>query len=499
MLNNIRKTANTLLMRLLLGMIAFAFIGWGIKDALLSTNNSDLVTFSDADTITEEDFLKVKAQQIRNIQKQMGLNLTEQELIRLNINKIVLRQLVSDRMIVYLNNYYDLDLSDDTIIKLLHDSPDFKNERGLFDVALFENFIKHSYVNEAEYLYSIKEKVLRSTLLSIFLDPFKTPKIMLKNIVNYMAEVRDVDLVEIDLSKRPKDLVIPAPTTSQLEELYQNYQKLFALPERRSLFYIKVSRDILQKQLHDNNNELSKTEKLEQLFFTIIKNLEDEVAAGSSLIEIANKYKFSIQNIDNISYTELSNGNTLLSPIVDTVFELGEKELSYPLELPDNKTFLLVEIKSVQPSKIPELSNIVDKVKNLWVENYILNVNLKTIGAIAKEYKVTDKNKAFPEVRVNSNISFARSEVQNNKTLPSELISGIFQANIGSNTPVFQQQNKAYFAHIKLKRIDNQKSKEILKNNVENISTGIKNNIIDELITYAVRKNKMKVIKHFPN
>ena len=78
MLNNIRKTANTLLMRLLLGMIAFAFIGWGIKDALLSTNNSDLVTFSDADTITEEDFLKVKAQQIRNMQKQMGLNLTEQ-------------------------------------------------------------------------------------------------------------------------------------------------------------------------------------------------------------------------------------------------------------------------------------------------------------------------------------------------------------------------------------------------------------------------------------
>ena len=64
---------------------------------------------------------------------------------------------------------------------------------------------------------------------------------------------------------------------------------------------------------------------------------------------------------------------------------------------------------------------------------------------------------------------------------------------------MFQQQNKAYFAHIKLKRIDNQKSKEILKNNVENISTGIKNNIIDELITYAVRKNKMKMVKHFPN
>lgn len=499
MLNNIRKTANTLIMRILLGMIAFAFIGWGIKDVLVSTNNYDLVTFSDAETITEEEFLKAKAQQIRNIQKQMGLNFTEQELTQLNINQIVLRQLVSNRMIVYLNNYYDLDLSDDTIIKLLQDSPDFKNERGLFDVSLFENFIKHSYINEEEYLSSIKEKVLKSTLISIFLEPFKTPQIMLKNIVNYMAEVRDVDLVEIDLTKRPKDLIIPVPTTNQLEELYKNHQESFALPERRILSYITFSRDILQKQLHDSNNELSQTEKLEQLFFTIIKNLEDEVAAGSSLVEIANKYELSIQNIEDISYAELSNSNMVLSPSADTIFELEEKELSYPLELPDNKTFVLVEIKSVQPSKIPELSNIVDKVKNLWDDNYVRNVNLKTIEAIAREYKVTDKSKDFTEIKVNNNTSFSRSEIQNNKILPSELISAIFQANIGSNTPVFQQQSKAYFAHIKLKRIDKKKSKEMLKNDVENISTGIKNNIIDELIIYAVRKNKMKIVKHFPN
>ena len=499
MLNNIRKTAHTLLMRILLGMIAFAFIGWGIKDALLSTNNYDLVTFSDTETITEEDFLKSKAQQIRNIQKQTGLHLTEQELASLNINKLALGHLVNNRMIAYLTNYYDLDLNDDFVIKLLQDTPDFKNEHGLFDVTLFENFIKHSYVNEAEYLSDVKEAALKSTLISIFLESFKTPQIMINNIVDYMAEARDVDIIEIDLTKRPKGLIIPTPTTEQLEELYKSNQESFALPERRSLSYIKVSSDILQKQLHDNNNELSQTEKLEQFFFTLVKNLEDEVAAGSSLVEIANKYELPIQNIDNINYTELSGNNTVLSSNAETIFELEEKELSYPIELPDNKTFVLVEVKSVQPKKVPELSSIVDQVRNLWNENYVRNINIKTMEQVAKEYKITNNNKAFTEVKIDNNISLLRSEAQNNKVLPPELISSIFQTNVGSNTPVFQQKNNAYFAHIRLKRIDKKQNKEILQNNIEDISTAIKNNVIDELIIYAVKKNKMKIVKHFPN
>lgn len=496
MLNNIRKTAHTLLMRILLGMIAFAFIGWGIKDALLSTNNYDLVTFSEAETITEEDFLKAKAQQIRNIQKQTGLNLTEQELTRLNINKLALGHLVNNRMIAYLTTYYNLDLNDDFVIKLLQDAPDFKNKHGLFDVTLFENFIKHSYVTEAEYLSDVKKAALKSSLISIFLESFKTPQIMLKNITDYMSGARDVDLVEIDLAKRPKDIIIPSPTNDQLEEIYRNNEQSFALPERRSLSYIKVSRDILQKQLHDNNNELSKTEKLEQFFFTLIKNLEDEVAAGSSLVEIANKYELPIQNIDNINYTELSH-NRELSPSVDTIFELGKKELSYPIELLDSNTFVLVEVKAIQSKKIPELSSIADQVRNLWNENYVQNVNLKTIEQVAKEYKTT--NKAFTGVKVDNNASFLISDIQNNKTLPPELISSIFQTNVGFNTPVFQQKNKAYFAHIKMKRIDKKQNKEILQNNIGDISTAIKNNVIDELIIYAVKKNKMKIVKHFPN
>ncbi len=499
MLNNIRKTSDSWLMRAVLAMIAFAFIGWGIKDVLLSTNNYDLITFSDAKTITEEDFLQARAEQIRNIQTKTGINLTEKELTQLNINNLVLRNLINERMFAYLTNYYDLDLSDDTVIKLLRESPDFKNEHGLFDVAIFENFIKHSYSTEEEYLTEVKNGTLKSVLISIFLETFSTPQIMLKNITNYMSESRDVDLVEIDLTRRSKNLNLPSPTNEQLEDLYKRTKETFASPEKRSLIYFKVSRDILQKQLQDSKNELSQTEKLDQQFFTTIKNLEDDVAGGSSLLEIANKYELPIEHLDTIGYDELTNNNSLLSPCADTIFELDAKEVSYPIELPDNKTFVLVEIKSIEPSKIPEFQDISDQVKKLWVQQYIRNANLQTIQQIAKEYKVANKNNAFPEVTIDTQASFIRSKIDTNKALPPELISMIFQTDIGSNTAVFQQENKAYFAYVKHKQIDKKQNEEILQNNLKTISAAIKNNIIDELIIYALKKNKMKILKQFPN
>jgi len=518
MLNNLRKTADTLVMKIILAIIALAFIGWTVTGALQTTNNFDLVTFSDAKNISQEDFLREKAEQIRAIQKQFGTNLSEEQIKQLNIDNQIINKLITIRMLSYLVQYYDLDLTDETVAQLLKASPNFQNEQGVFDISLFKNFLKASYIQEQDYLSDTKERALKNTMISIFLEAFKAPSVMVKNIVDYMAETRNVEIVEIDLKKQFKDLVFPSPTINQLEEFYHKNNELFELPEKRSLSYIKISNKILQKQIQNteedlldfykNNkeefaskkfsevrkqiDELLQASKMEKITIQLAKNLEDYVAAGLSLIEIAKEYEEPVQHVDYISYKDLANSKLVLSQNIDEIFHLTEGELSYPIELANKEEFILVQIDYISPSKVQEFSIVREQVQKLWNEQYLRDVNLEKMKTIAIKYQ-PNKNKEFAEIIARKARSFSRAEIKTNQQLPVELVSIIFQTKVGLNTPVFQLKDKAYFAHIKSIKTDQRQSQDIQKQNQENIATAIKNNVIDELIAYAMQKNKIKI------
>jgi parvulin-like peptidyl-prolyl isomerase len=139
MLDNIRKTADSFIMRVLFAMIAFAFVGFGIKDVLNGRRGGDIVTFSHVKNISQEDFLRAKSLEINAISKQTGTSLTDEEITQLNIDNRILKRLVYDNVLDYLVSYYDLDLSDDTVKILVKESPVFKNEQGVFDIKIFKN------------------------------------------------------------------------------------------------------------------------------------------------------------------------------------------------------------------------------------------------------------------------------------------------------------------------------------------------------------------------
>ncbi|WP_375326877.1 peptidylprolyl isomerase [Candidatus Tisiphia endosymbiont of Nemotelus uliginosus] len=515
MLNNIRKTADSFVMKILLGMIIFAFVGWGIKDVLQSNKNFDLVKFTYASNISQDDFLKAKSEQIRIIQSQTKVALNEEDIKQLHLDDLILKKLINNNILNYLASYYDLDLSNNTMLQFIKEAPDFKNQQGLFDINLFKNFLKNSYINEAKYLAEVKEQILKNTVISIFLENLPVPNVMVQNIVNYMAEIREVDLLQINLKQQPKGLIIPAPTQEQLEDLYQKNKSLFALPEQRSIAYIKITNDILPKQIHIsqeellnfylankeefNNKNFSEVQKqVEQLLqkqqFDIllqqfIRELGDEVAAGSNLVEISKKYKLPLHNMNYISYSEALK-NPDISQNADSIFKLTDGELSYPLEEKDS--FILVAIKEIKPNQIQELALVKEQLKKLWREEYLKDYNLQKIQALATDY-VLGKKISIPGIAINKAAHFIRSELRDNKHLPEDLLLSIFQTTPKSATPVFQSQDIAYFAYIKSVKTDHTKSQVIQEKNKDNIVNNIKNGVIEELIHYLIKHNKMTI------
>ncbi|MFY9590242.1 SurA N-terminal domain-containing protein [Rickettsia endosymbiont of Halotydeus destructor] len=520
MLDNIRKTADSFVMRVLFAMIAFAFVGWGIKDILPKASGGDFVTFTHAKNISREDFLKAKSTEINAIQKQMGTNLSEEEINQLNIDKQIMRKLIYNNILDYLVTYYDFDLSDNTVTSLVKESPAFKNDQGVFDIRIFKTYFRNSYINEEEYLLNFKEKTLKNILVSSFLESFYVPKIMIQNIINHMAEKRNVELLQINLKNKPKDLKIPVPNKQQLEDFYKNNKNLFEIPEKRSFSYIKISNQNLQKKINITKEELLSfynenkeefgdqafekvekqlydlllSQKIDVLNMELAKNLEDDVAAGSTLVEIAEKYELPLQNVNYVSYEELIE-NKIIAENVDSIFELVEGELSYPIESEDKSYLILVELKAIQPAKTPEFSAIKDQVATALAKQYLADINLQTIKDLAKEYKAEKeniKNLNLQGIEV-SQQSYIRSEIENDIKLSPEILLSIFRTKVDNNTPVFQIGNKVYFAYVKSIILDKNVAENIAKNSSEHIANTIKNSLIDELINYAIKQNNMKI------
>ena len=522
MLNNIRKGANSFVIRILLAMIAFAFVGWGIKDVLQSRNNFDVVSFKSAKNITENDFLRAKSEEITMYQKQTGTNLSEEDIKQLGLEKVVLQRLINDTILNDIADYYNLDLSEGAVISYVKQSPIFKNEKGEFDIGIFKSMFRNSNQNEAVYLQNYKEKLLKGAIISTFLEAFKVPQSMVTNVVSYMAERRFADLVQVDLKTPQKNDEITNISDEKLEEFYKTHKELFTVQEMRNLSYIKADAALVAKKIiiteqgildfyEENKDEFEnksfdkikvqlvaafKQQKADELMIEFAKNLEDDVAAGLTLKEIAEKYEVELVDLKNVTYEKAIDKDSVISVAADAIFEMTEGEVLYPVELQDKSGLILVELSTITPAKLEEFSVVKEKARLLLKDRLIAHANMKNFENLASDYKnnkLSVKELSVLGIKADPKFSISRSQLEEETKLPQGLLFSIFQLKKGETTPVFRLGNKAYFAHVKNISTDDEKLKTINKSAGESISTTIKNSILEELIFYFIKKNNMKV------
>jgi hypothetical protein len=515
MLNKIRVGADHFIVRIFLIFMVVAFTFWGIKDVLQGRNNFDLVTFSDAENITDDDFLKAKAEEINMIQRQTQTNLTQEEINQLGIDRIVLGRLINNSILKNIAKKYGLEITDETVINFVQNSPVFKNEKGEFDVNIFKSTFRNNYTSEEEYLSNIKNSMIKNNLLSIFLEGYKVPNVLVQSMINHMAETRTVDIIEMDLRTKSLTNAQP-PSENELEEFYKNNIALFTLPEKRDIDYIKIPASFLinkveikeeeLKEFFENNKDslglkifdkekaqikqLVTEQKLTELMLELGKNLEDAVAAGSSLKEIAEKYDLKIISAGGLT-KEIIENNELFKEIADIIFDLSEGELSYPIELKSSQELLLVELRAAHPSKVEDFADIKKKVEQSWLEDALKKGNIKILEALAKEY--SSSTTSLPKGAKSKTITLTRAELQDNQTIPVQLLFAIFQIQTNKSTPIITIEDKGYFANLKQIKLDKKQADKIRKENGDRIASTIKNGAIDELISYFIKQNNMKV------
>jgi peptidyl-prolyl cis-trans isomerase D len=523
MLTKFRKGADTIFVRILLGFVALSFVGIGASSFLGGNSRGDIIKFSKMESIPVETFLAVKAKEIDYIQRQNNINLTEEQIKALNIDNEILQRLINDSMISYLAKIYDFEISDELVINYIKKISYFKDQDGNFDLKLFKTAFHNSQKAEDEYLENLKTNLIKTSLLDVFMESFQPSRIMRNNMINYMAETKYFDIISIDLANK-KNLVSLAPLENKdLEEFYNSNETSFVVPEHRSFDYISIGKDFFSKKINVNEEEikdyyyanknefdnkpysLAKKEvqeilqaaKLEDLINQISKNLEEDVAAGLPLQEIATKHGIKISSVAPIAKDILVADDKLnLSEIADSVFEMVESEVSYPMEIPSENKVVLLELKKIIQSRKQEFEEVKAQISSILTDKAIATENIKILEQVQKDYnakKISLESLKNKGVMVENNKTITRADFVNEEKMSRELMHFIFKTEKGDVTTLVKDDKKAYFAFVKDDKVNVAKAKKITDTSLTQVTNTIREGVLQELIGYLAEQNDVKV------
>ncbi len=523
MLAKIRKGSDSLFIRILLALIAFSFVGVGAAAFVGGNSRGNIVEFNNAPAISMEEFQLAKAQRVDALQRENGVNLTEENIAELEIDRSVLTKLINDSMVKYLASYYDFDISEKKLIDLIKTLPTFRNPNGEFDLAAFKSAFQGSPRREEEYLSSIKENLITSMLLDSFASSFYVSKMMTENMINYMSETRTLDILSIDLSYKPKNYKAEKFEKEHLEQFYKSNQTMFVAPELRNFSYLKADEKFLSKRLEISEAELKqyfeeniddfagakyakvkkrirqevKKNKLDGLVNELAKNFEEDVASGLTLQEIGTKYDLTLMSAKGNSIDSLnSSKKPEYVELADTLFEMMEGEVSYPIEVQDQNTILLAAIDSVTPSRQLSFDEVEKQITSILTKRTLALENVKRLEDVQKNYnpkKSSIKSLKAKGISYLSNKSFTRAEAPLNEKFPSALLEAAMSYKAKTSTLLIGDGKKAYFAYVKHIKNNKNKAKKIRENSGVYFANIIKDAMFQELTNHLIQENEMKI------
>lgn len=516
MLHKIRKTTDSIVFRVFLGVIAIAF-AWGYRDFVGGVGNKVIVSFKGVSPITFSEYSQARHEEITKLQRSEGISFTEEQIDEMNIPASVLQKLITNRLIKFLALDLDLDFSDGAVAEVIKKLPAFRDEENIFDIERFKTYLRMNNMSVEEYSDNVHDYLAQTIILGSFIGNSHVPAKRIENIINYMSEKRLVDIASISLVSNN---VNPGKVSEDvLQNFYKENKDLFKSPWKRDICYLKINQQSAKEHIKVSENDIStfykenksefenkkldqvkdkirnylRKEKFDYWVASITKSLDDEVAAGSSLPEIAAKQKIQMRCEKDISAKNIDKkASGLFSPFLSDIYDMSEGEVSYPADL-ENGGVVLFEVTKYVPESFLDYAKVKNQVKDKYARYSHRQEKIKQIGEFAA--KANSKNFVIDARSKNMQLliqrPFMRSDMSEEATFPSAMIAEIFKAKKDVVVGPFIEQDKAYLFVLKNIGKD-KKTQKGMKNDQSGIVSSIREGMSEELLVYSGQKSRME-------
>lgn len=261
-------------------------------------------------------------------------------------------------------------------------------------------------------------------------------------------------------------------------------------------------------QARSEVEEAYKDKLAEQKIYELSKQIEDDLASGLNLAEIAKNHDLSYTNVED------ANGN---DPITVIAFQTQLNEESNLTQLYNSQDYVLVRVNKITPTQPIPYEEAINKVKEAYSVELKQNIATETANSLRDSYttgglisdnklnsaSINEKIKPLcerykiscNEIKINlNNLELLRPEISQNKDIPIYMVSSIFALKSGDTSPVqIIDSTSAGFAVVNKIITDSTKNQQ-LYNYVESVGEErYKNALYDEYIEYLKSKYTVKI------
>jgi peptidyl-prolyl cis-trans isomerase D len=463
MLSNIRKFSKTIFAKILLVIIIIPFIFWGMGGVFSSGNQNSIVKINNHN-ISTQDFMDY-----------LNNSRIDQKVIRDNIDKEILEQLLSELVSVTLLNMEIKDLnitvSEQSLVSVIKTNKQFLDENNLFSRTKYEKFLLLQNLTAVQFEEKLKKNELKKRLFTYVSGGIQSPLFITNNVYKEQTEKVEIEFID-------------------LETIYKKKEK-FTLDEINK--YIKLNSEILQEEYIDFSyakitpKDLIGTSEFNELFFEKIDEIENKISNEINFQELVDDLKIKTTNKKKFKPNDKNNN------IEQKIYQKRNKNSIQLID--ENEFYVLYEVNNINKT-LPSIKNLkfLDKIKKLLFEKNKYEYNKKIFDKIVnkKFTNINFKNLAKSNLLTINQIKL--NSIKDNKKFEINSVKLLYTQPVNSFVLIGDEKNNIFLAKItKISKNNISENSEEFLSYKKQANIKIKDSVYKSYDYYIAQKYKVKI------
>ena len=369
MMDNLRTAANSVVIKIIFGIIIVSFILTGVSGYLIGGNDSYAAKVNDQE-IGRGQFENAVAGERNRMQQQLGEQFSElasNENYMKTMRQQVLDRLIDEALLDQYARHLGLGISDEQVKKAIFATPAFQNN-GTFDNTRYNALIGQMGMTADQYAQALRNQMVSQQLINAIAGTDFMLKGETDELATLVAQQRVVREATMDVNALAAKQTV---TDQEITSYYEQNKNSFMSPEQFRVSYIKLDAAGMQQDASDadiqayyDQHQDQFTQPQRNRYSVIQTKTEDEAKAvldalskGGDFAQLAKE-----KSSDIIS---ARNGGDMgwLEPATtpDELKNAGLKEkgqLSGVIK--SSVGFLVVRLDDIQPARVKPLAEVRD-------------------------------------------------------------------------------------------------------------------------------------------
>jgi len=360
-------------------IIAFGFGGFG--GGFLSNNQNNVAKINKTNITSQDliDFINRSGIAQETIQKNINNNIIEE----------LLTGLVSNILLSFEIEDFDMTISQSSLSDKIKFNNNFNDDNGNFERLKYEKFLLENNISAPLFEKRLKDRELQKKLFDFIGAGTVSPKFLAKKLYEVENRKLNIEFINLDMF----------------------YKKSDEITENDLINFINENEDQLKVEYIDfkyasiNPQNLIGINEYNQEFFDKIDQIENSILNGVEFDSIISELNISTTKVEDYKYSDTSND--IQKKIYEVrnnnfdIFEEGENYIIYKIEslkkkkpnLKDNQIKKEIIELVVQKNKFDYNKNILEKIKNeKFTEQNFLELGKDQIQSL-KFNSIKDNNK----------------------------------------------------------------------------------------------------------